>query len=378
MLKDMEIQIKRVESKTDLHNFIYLPAKIHKDHKNWVPPIYMDDWDYFNPKKNKSFDYCDHVLLLAMKDGEVVGRCMGLIHHKYNTQHNEKCGRFSYIETYNDQEVFHALIDYVANWSKGKGMEQLVGPLAFSDKDPQGFLTMGFDEPIVMASNCSYQYMVDLVEREGMTKHQDLVVYKIEIPGTFPPIYQKVAERFHANNKNIRIIEFDSRLKFRPYVVPILTLINETFSEIYGFTPFEEKEMKDFANRYIIFINPHFVKVAVNENNEVVGTIIAMSDISKGIQKAKGKVLPFGIITMLRSGKKSKQLNLMLGAVDPRYQGRGLEIIMGIKMLESAKKEGKTVIDSHLELEYNTKVRAEMERMGGVVYKKYRIYKKNI
>jgi len=374
----MEIQIKEVKTKRDLHDFIYLPAKIHKDHKNWVPPIYMDDWEYFNPKKNKSFSSCDHVLLLAIKNGEVVGRCMGLIHHKYNAQHNEKCGRFSFIETYNEQEVFHALVDFVANWSKQNGMNQLVGPLAFSDKDPQGFLTDGFDEPIVMASNCSYPYMIDLTEKEGMTKHKDLVVYKIAIPDKFPPIYEKVAERFLANHKNIRIIEFNSRFGFRPYIIPILTLINETFSAIYGFTPFEKKEMSDFANRYIIFINPHFVKIAVNENNEVIGTIIAMSDISKGIQKVKGKVLPFGIITMLRSGKKSNQLNLMLGAVDPRYQGRGIEIIMGIKMMESAKRDGKTVMDSHLELEENTKVRAEMERMGGVVYKKYRIYQKEL
>jgi len=374
----MEIQIKEVKNKRDLHDFIYLPAKIHKDHKNWVPPIYMDDWEFFDPKKNKSFIYCDHLLLLAVINGEVVGRCMGLIHHKYNAHHNEKCGRFSFIETYNDQEVFHALVDFVANWSKEKGMNQLVGPLAFSDKDPQGFLTDGFDEPIVMASNCSFPYMIELTEKEGMTKHKDLVVYKISIPDRFPPIYEKVAERFLANNKNIRIIEFNSRLGFRPYIIPILTLINKTFSEIYGFTPFEKKEMSDFANRYIIFINPHFVKIAVNENNEVIGTIIAMSDISKGIQKVKGKVLPFGIITMLMSGKRSNQLNLMLGAVDPRYQGRGLEIIMGIKMMESAKRDGKTVMDSHLELEENTKVRAEMERMGGVVYKKYRIYQKEL
>jgi GNAT superfamily N-acetyltransferase len=374
----MEIFIKEVKTKSDLKAFIHLPKKIHKGHKNWVPPLYIDDWEFFDPKKNKSFQYCDHVKILAYKNGEIVGRCMGLVHHKYNKQHNENCGRFSFIETWNDEEVFHALIDYVAKWAKAKGMSQLVGPLAFSDKDPQGFLTDGFDEPIVMASNCNYPYMVELTEKEGFVKKADLVVYKIAVPDTLPPIYIKVAERFAQNQTGIKIEEYTSRAKLRTIIRPILHLINNTFTDVYGFTPFSEKEMDDFANRYIFFINPRFVKVAKNENNEVIGTIIAMSDISKGIQKSKGYVLPFGIFHILASGKKSNQLNLLLGAVDPRYQGRGLEVIMGIKMLDSARKEGKTVIDSHLELETNTKVRAEMERMGGVVYKKYRIFQKDL
>jgi hypothetical protein len=106
----MEITIKEVKTRSDLRKFIHLPAKIHKDHKNWVPPLYMDEWEYFNPKKNTSFDQCDYILILALKEGKVVGRCMGLIHNEYNKSHNEKTGRFSYLETWNDPEVFHALI----------------------------------------------------------------------------------------------------------------------------------------------------------------------------------------------------------------------------------------------------------------------------
>jgi hypothetical protein len=374
----MEIQIKEVKTKNDLHHFIHLPAKIHKGHKNWVPPLYMDEWEYFNTKKNVSFSYCDQVLLLAIKNGIVVGRCMGLIHHKYNTQHNELNGRFSYIETWNDKEVFHALIDYVAKWAKEKGMTKLVGPLAFSDKDPQGFLIEGFDETIVIASYCNYPYIIDLLEKEGFEKKVDLVVYKVPIPDELPPLYKLVSQRFHQNNSNLRVMAFTSRRKVKPFIRPTLQLINETFTNIYGFTPFSEKEMDDFANRYLFLINPNFIKIMLNENNEVVGTIIGMSDISKGIQKSKGYLLPFGFIPILTAGRKSKQLNLLLGAVDPRYQGRGMEILLGINMIESAKKTGKTFVDSHLELEYNTKVRAEMSRMGGVVYKKYRIYQKDL
>ena len=257
-------------------------------------------------------------------------------------------------------------------------MEKLVGPLAFSDKDPQGFLYEGYNEVHIIASNCNFPYMNEFCEKEGFSKKVDLVEYKIEIPDKFPPIYEKINERFQQNHQNIRVAEYKNKLQFRPIIKPVLTLINNTFADIYGFTPFSEKEMNDYANRYIFLLNPNFIKVALNENNEVIGSIIAMPDISEGVQKCRGRLLPFGIFKVLLSGRKSPRLNLLLGAVDPRYQGRGIDVIMGIKMLESAKKQGKTVIDSHLELETNVKVRAEMERMGGIIYKRYRIYQKDL
>ncbi len=374
----MEVVIKPVSTRQDLKTFIHLPALIHKNHKNWVPPIYMDEWVFFNPKKNRSFDHCDTVLALAWRNGKVVGRIMGVISHDYNLQHNEQHGRFSFLETWNEPEVFHALIEFVADWARQKGMVKLVGPLAFSDKDPQGFLIEGFDETVSIASNCSFPYMVDLTANEGFEKKYDLVVYKIAVPDEMPEFYKKIAERFAKNNGHFKILEFTSRRQIKPLVRPVLTLLNQTFTDIYGFIPFTEKEMDDFANRYLFLINPRFVKVILNEKDEVVSFIIGMSDISKGLQKSRGYLIPFGIIQVLLSARKSKQLNLLLGGIDPRYQGRGLDVMMGIKMLESAKAAGKITIDTHLELEYNTKVRAEMEKMGGVVYKKFRIFQKDI
>ena len=374
----MKVEIKPVANKTDFRKFVYLPAQFHKNHHNWVPPIYMDDLDYFNPKKNHLFDSCDYILVLAYVNGQAVGRCMGLVHHPYNQQHNELDARFSYIETANDPEVFNALIAYISDWAKQLGMKRLVGPLAFSDKDPQGFLFEGYDEPVAIATYCNHPYMNQFMENLNFTKRVDLVVYKIEIPEALPELYTKVNERFARNNPDIRTLEFTSRRKVRPYIRPVLSLINSTFLNIYGFVPFSPKEMDHFANRYLYLINPRFIKVAVDPSKQAIGTIIGMSDIGRGIQKARGYLFPFGWFHILTAGHKSKQLNLLLGAVDPKYQGRGLDVFMGIKMIESAKKCGKTIIDSHLELETNTKVRAEMERMGGIVYKRYRIYQKNI
>ena len=298
--------------------------------------------------------------------------------HKYNKLHRENHVRFAFVETFNDQEVFSALVNFIAKWGKNMGMDRIVGPIGFSDKDPQGLLIEGFDKPVVIASNCSLPYMVDLVENMGFHKKKDLVVYQIQVPNENPPIYNKVEERFLQNNKNLKVLEFSSRTKVKPFIYPVLQLVNDTFKDIYGFIPFTKEEMKEFANRYLYLINPRFIKMVVNEFNEVVAFVIGMSDISHGIRKARGKLLPIGFIPIFMAGKKSKQLNLLLGAVHPQYQGRGLDVAMGIKLLASAREAGKTTIDSHLELEENFKVRAEMERVGGKVYKKYRIYQKEI
>ncbi len=372
------IEIREVKTKKDLREFIHLPARIHKNHDNWVPPIYMDDWEFFNPKKNKSFESCDTILLLAFRSGKAVGRIMGIIHRKYNEKHQENKARFAFFETWNDEEVAQELINAIETWAREKGTDRLIGPLAFSDKDPQGFLIEGFDEPAVIASNCNFPYQSELGEKTGYSKEVDLVVYQIKIPAEIPEFYTKIYQRAVNQNSSLKVLEFTSRRKVKPYIHPVLNLLNRTFTEIFGFTPFTEAEMDDFANRYLFLINPRFIKIIVNAENEVVAFIIGMSHIGDGIRKAKGYLIPFGIFQIFASARKSKQLNLLLGGIDPAYRGKGLDVMMGVKMIASAHDQGKTVIDSHLELETNTKVRAEMEKMGGRVYKRFRIYGKDL
>jgi len=221
----LAISIIEVTDSKQLHQFIHLPAAIHKNHFNWVPPIYMDEKEFFNPVKNKSFQSCDTILLLALKGKEVVGRIMGIIHHKYNADHKEKHGRFAFFETWNDSEVATELLSYVEQWARERGMVKLIGPLAFSDKDPQGLLIEGFDEPSVIASNCNFPYQVDLVENNNYSKEMDLVVYQIKIPSPIPKFYLKIQERAIRLNAGLRILEFTSRRKVKPYIHPVLHLL---------------------------------------------------------------------------------------------------------------------------------------------------------
>lgn len=374
----MDIRIFPVKTKSDLRKFIHLPAKIHKNHSNWVPPIYMDEWPFFNAKKNRTFSYCDTILLLASQNGNIVGRIMGIINHKYNNSKNENNARFCFLETFENFDVARTLLESVEKWAKEKGSNKLVGPLGFSDKDPQGLLVYGFDEPNVIASNCNFPYLTEFVEKAGFEKEVDLVVYKVMIPERIPDFYSRILERAYKNNKGLRIFNFSSRKQIKPFIVPVLSLMNEAYKEIYGFALLDEQEMNEFATRYLPILDPRFIKVVVNEGNEVIAFILAMPDVSDGIIKCKGHILPFGIFQIFKSQKRTHQLNLLLGAIQEHYRNKGIDTIMGVNIFEEAQKAELTFIDSHLVLENNFKMRAELERMGGVVYKRYRIFQKRI
>jgi len=368
------IVVKEVDSRKELHQFIFLPEKVHKDEPNWLPPIYMDERLLFNKKKNKSYKYADAVLLLAWKDNKPAGRIMGIINRRYNTINNEQHGRFCFMECYNDPEVFHALIDHVEKWAKQNGMVKLVGPLGFSDKDPQGFQTEGFEYPLFITAANNSAYMPELIEAEGYEKKIDLVNYLADMPKELPEIYVKVLSRIE-KTEGYKIIEFNSKKELKPYIIPALELMNETFNEIYGFVPLNDKEKTEFANRYLPILDPKFIKV-VETANDIIGFAIGMPDVSPGIKACNGRLLPFGIFKVLKESKKSKKLLMMLGGVKKPYRGKGIDVLMGVKILQSSIKHGMELVDSHLVLEDNVRMRGEYERVGGKVVKKYRIYQK--
>lgn len=374
----MDLQIIKVENKRDLKKFIHLPAKIHKGHSNWIPPLYYEEWLYYNPNKNRAFNYSDTILLLAILNGEPVGRIMGIINRKYNQEHNESTARFCHWETIDNVEVARALVTAVEQWAREKGVNRIIGPMGFSDKDPQGLLIEGFDEPIVIASNCNFKYQVDFLEKLDYQKDVDLVVYKVPVPVELPDFYKRILERVKRNANGFRMVNISSRREIKPWIRPVLSLVNETFTDIYGFNPMEPEEMDEFANRYISILDPRFIKVIVNSENKVISFILGIPDIGSGIKKSKGYLFPVGFIHILRSARSSKMLSLLLGAIHPNYRNLGFDTWMGAEILFEVHRAGLASIDSHLELETNVKIRAEMEKMGGVVYKRYRIFQKQL
>jgi hypothetical protein len=374
----MSTDIREIKSKKDFKTFLYLPEKLNADRPNWVHPVYMDDKKYFNPKKNKAFGYCEALLLLAFRDGMPVGRIMGIINRRYNEVRKTQIARFGYFEAVEDREVVHDLLSRVEDWARAKGMTRIIGPYGFSDQDPEGFIIEGFENRATIATYYNTEWMPGFVADEGYVKDVDYFVYKLTVPKEMPEIYRKVYERIMRRG-NFQILEFRKRKELKPWIVPIFSLMNECYinSNIYGYAPLDEKEMEDLASRYLPVVDPRFVKVVIRDG-EPAAFIIAMPDMTAGIRKARGRLLPFGFIHVLRAAKKTRQLDLMLGAIKEKYRGFGLDALMGFKTFESAWEAGYEIMDTHHELEVNVRIRAEMERMGGKIYKKFRVYTKNL
>ncbi len=356
-----------------MKQFIYLPEKLNADRPNWVPPFYADDKRSFDSKRNPSHAYCDHIYALAYEGDKIVGRVAGIINKRFNNLSASSNARFGYIDAIDSLEVFQALICFVEEWARSKGMTKLIGPMGFTEEDPEGFIIEGFNEVVTLASYQNRESVPLYMEKLGFSKEVDYVVYNVQVAEAKTELYHKMFLR-KSQSKEIRLLEFKKKSQLKKYILPIFRLMNETFINLYGYSTFEEHEMQDLANRYLPVVDPRFIKAVITPEDELVGFIVAIPNMSPGIIKARGRIFPFGFIHILSAMKKSTQLDLYMGAIKESYRSKGVDLLMGYSLLESCAKAGITNWDSHHELENNVQVRGEMERGGGKVYKRFRIY----
>jgi hypothetical protein len=371
------VTIRELASRRDLKHFIYLPEKIHRNHKGWVHPLYRDEWVYFDPRKNVLFQHCKTILVLAIRGREVAGRAMGIINTQYNERHREKNARFSFLECVGDHEVAAALLGHIESWARENGMLRLVGPLGFSDKDPQGMLIEGFDEKVLIATNYNFPWMQGFLEQLGYSREIDLVSYKMKIPDHMPAYFEKVYQRV-SRRTDLVVHEFTRKRDLRPWIEPIFELINEAYNHLYGFVPLTRDEMQEFADRYLPVLDPRFIKLITTPDNELLAFLISMPELSEGIRRARGRIFPVGWVHILLESRRTKLLTMLLGAIREPWRGKGLDTLMGMRLLVSAKKAGMEYMDSHLILETNARMRAEYERFNGILHKRFRIFGKDL
>ncbi|MDD5765076.1 MAG: hypothetical protein PHW79_02315 [Candidatus Marinimicrobia bacterium] len=372
----MSIEIKIVKSQADLTAFIKLPWKIHRGHNKWVPPILRDEFRFFNIKANPAFSENDTVLVLAWQNNRPVGRIAGIIHNRHNDSSGEKTARFSYLECEENIEIAKALLDFIEKWAKDRGMTKIIGPKGFSNQDPQGFLIEGFgNEPSTEAFS-NFGYIVRFLSEMNYVKEVDYVVYKILTPETPPELYRKVSERI-LKQTDFQVLEFTHKKDLWPFIVPVFRLMNETYRHLPGYVILSEQDMLNLSKRFLPIIDPLFVKL-VTFREQVIAFIIGIPNMNTGLRKANGHLFPFGLFYILHSRKTSRQLDLMLGAIKPEFRGKGIDALMGAAMVRSAHVAGFEYLDTNHELESNIQVRSEMERVGGMLYKRYRIFQKSL
>ncbi|MCE5336353.1 MAG: hypothetical protein LLG06_17380 [Desulfobacteraceae bacterium] len=380
----MEVEIRPVKDRGDLRRFIRLPEEIHTGHTTWVPPLYMHERPYFDPRKNSSSAFCDSILLLAFRAEKVVGRIMGIVNHRYNALRQETTARFSCLETNGADETAKMLLSRVEDWARFLGMTKIVGPYGFSDQDPEGFLVEGFEHRATIGTYCNFDWMPILVEEAGYSKEIDYVTFRIDVPKDEKEVrdrmvvYERARDLISARS-GIELVRLETRKDARRWARPVFRLMNESFtkSRIYGYCPLNESEMDDLARKYLPLLDPRFVAVA-RKGEEPVGFIIGLPDMSEGFRKARGRVLPFGFVHVLSSRSRSRQLDLLLGAVKEEYRRAGVLGILAVKLGLSAHKAGMEWVDTHHVMETNRKMIREYERLGGRIYKRFRVYQKQL
>ncbi len=373
----LAITLVRCSTTSQVTDFIRLPHQLYYNDPHWVPVLWADEKKFHDARKNEALNYCEAIRYLAYRDNKPVGRIMGIIHHPYNNKHHEKTARFFALDCINDADTARILIGAIETWARERGMDKIIGPFGFSDKDPQGAKIEGFDFLPALGTPTNPPYLPALIEAAGYAKEIDCVSYQIPIPKTIPPKYQEVYQRI-VKNPELRLVEFNRKAQLQPYILPVLKLMNETYQHIFGFYPLQETEMKNLAAQYLPVLDPEFVKVVVNSSGQLVAFVVGMPEMSAGIKKAGGKLFPFGFLHILRAMRSTKQLTLLLGAIKPAFRGVGISVLMGKSIIEAAQRRGMTIIDSHLILETNLRMRGECAKLDGQVYKRFRIYAKQL
>lgn len=373
----MPVDVRPIDGRGALQRFIALPFHLPDQRPNRVPPLLMDEREFHDPRKNPQLAHCEVERWIAWRDGRAVGRIMGIIHRSYNAAHGERTARFYNLDAVRDPQIVRSLIGAVEAWAHSKGMDRVIGPFGFSDKDPQGLQLEGFAHLPVIATPTNPDWLPPMVEACSYAKFEDMVSYRMDIPAELPSVYQAIAERC-LRNHGLHRVPLRTKRDLKPWVVPVLRLVNATYGDLLGFAPMSEAEMQALAAKYMFILDPELVHLIADANNEPAAFVIASPDMSEGFVRANGKLLPFGWWHILRAMKHAKQMDLLLGAVRPDLQGKGLTAALGIPLFEAARERGYTHLDSHLIMERNTRMRGELERLGAVVWKRYRVYQKPI
>jgi hypothetical protein len=374
----LAVTVKEVHNKSDLKKFINFPFEIYEDCPQWIPPLIFDEINTLSKDKNPAFEYCNAKLLLAYRDNKIVGRIAGIINNKYNQLWNKKAVKFGWVDFIDDKEVVDTLFVTVINWAKEKGMEEIHGPLGFTDFDYEGMLIEGFNEEGTLATIYNHPYYPEHMTRMGYTKEVDWVEYEITVPDRIPEKVERLTEVIKQRLK-IKVFDAKKGKDFLPYGKDVFHMFNDAYKNLFGFVPLSEKQIDIYIKQYLGFVLPDYLKLLIDENNKVAGIVIGMPSLSKALKKSKGKMFPFGFIHMMRAlSKKNKYVDLYLGAIRPDLQGKGADVLLISELTKSCIENKVIMAESNIELETNTLVQAHWKHFNSRQHKRRRCFVKSI
>ena len=378
------VQIKRVETKKDLKAFIECHYDLYEGNQYDAPNLYSDELNTLSKDKNAAFDFCEAEYFLALKEEKVVGRVAAIINNKANEKWDKKDVRFGWIDFIDDIEVSKALLKAVEDYGREKGMTSVVGPLGFTDMDPEGMLTWGFDQLGTMATIYNYDYYPKHMEKlGGWEKDNDYVEYRLDVPETAPEKYTKIAEMVE-KRYNLHARKLTKKEIFEGgYGKKLFDLINVTYANLYGFSELTDRQIDQYVKMYFPLADLDLITVIEdgNKDNQLVGLAITVPSLTRALQKChRGRLFPFGWWYFLRAIKfhKTEVVDLLLIGVLPEYRSKGANSLVFADLIPRYVKYGFKWGETHVEMETNESVQSQWGPLDPKMHKKRRCYRKAI
>ena len=381
------IEIKRVTDKRGLDAFIQLHYDLYRGNQFDAPNLYRDEIRTLSRDKNSAFEFCDAEYFLAYRDGKVVGRVAAIINHRYNEQWQRPCVRFGWLDLIDDAEVMRALLTAVEDYGREKGMKEIIGPLGFTDMDPEGMLIRGFDELGTMATLYNHPYYPKLMEQmEDYEKDNDYVEYKVFVPESgMPEKMKRVAELCMSRyNRHVHKIKKEDVYGPQKYGHRVFDVINRTFGHLYGYSEMSEKQMDEYVDMYFKFIDLELLCIIEDWNtpdHDCVGVGITIPSLTKALQKChNGRLWPFGWWHIMRAlkFKKTDVVDCLLIGVLPEYRTKGANALLFYDLIPIYQKYGFKWGETHVEMETNGKVQSQWMYFDHEQHKRRRCYKKQL
>lgn len=380
----MSIEIKRVETKKDLAKFIDFHYDLYKGNAYDAPTLFFDDMNTLSHDKNVAFDFCEAEYFMAYKDGKLAGRVAAIINNRANEKFGKKDVRFGWIDFVDDIEVTKALFDAVEAWGKSKGMTAMVGPLGFTDLDPEGMLIMGFDKLGTMPTIYNYPYYPEHMEKlGGWVKDNDYVEYYLPMPEKTPEKFAKLSAMIE-KRYNLHVKKITKKdVKHGTIVYDIFRLINETYKDLYGYVELTERQIDDYVKSYLPILDLNLVTLVVdgNKDDKLIGVGVTMPSMARAMQKChRGRLFPFGWWHLLRALKfhKTEGVDLLLIGFLPEYRTKGANALLFADLIPRYIDYGFKWGETNVEMEDNNSVQSQWGNLEHINHKRRRCYRKQI
>ncbi|MEM5566267.1 GTP cyclohydrolase [Psychroserpens sp. AS72] len=371
------ITVKEIHSKKELKQFVKFPFKLYKDSQYWVPPIIKQELETFNKDKNPIFEDAEARFFLAYKNNEIVGRVAAIINWLEVNNQKQKKMRFGWFDFIDDLEVSKALLEEVNRIGKENNLDYTEGPVGFSNLDKVGVITEGFDAIAPMITWYNHPYYVNHFEAHGYTIEKNYSESQFPFENVKPEFFKK-AQELIKRRYSLRALKFTKTSEVMPYADKMFDLFNESYSSLSSFVAITDIQKEYFKKKFISFINPDYIKFVVDKDDELVGFAIVMPAFSKALQKANGKLFPFGFRHILKAKTNSKEVIFYLIGIHPKYQNKGVHAVIFNEYYETFRQLGIKTCFRTPELEDNEAIHKIWKHFFPVVYRRRKTFKKSL